>query len=91
MLALARRRGALIVAVLAAGTTIAERGRRRSGGQAVFPASCVAFTPVWMAERAVCSWLALASWILWGGCRYRGRIMRLAANPSRQLRRRLAA
>jgi len=91
VLALARRRPGVIVAVLAAGTALAERGRRRAGGTAVFPASCVAFTPLWIAERAVCSWLALASWVLWGGCRYRGRVRRRAANPSRQLRRRLAA
>jgi hypothetical protein len=89
--AFAHRRPGPVLALLAAGAAVAERGRRRAGGTRVFPASCVAFAPAWMAERAVCSWLAVASWVLWGGCRYRGRVMRLAANPSRQLRRRLAA
>jgi hypothetical protein len=51
----------------------------------------VAFTPLWMAERAVCAWLAVGSRLVWGGIRYRGRVLRMAATPTRELRRRLAA
>lgn len=52
---------ALVLGVLA----LAERGRRRAGGTAVFPPRTTAFAPVWVLERAVCSWVAL-------GCRVRG-------------------
>jgi hypothetical protein len=89
--ALARRRPGPVVAVLLAGVLAAERGRHRDGGARVFPPSCVAFTPLWMAERAVCTWLAVGSRLVWGGIRYRGRVLRMAATPTRELRRRLAA
>jgi hypothetical protein len=85
-----RRKVAVGVGVLAS-VAVAERGRRRAGGRRVFPASCPLFAPVWLAERAVCSWLALWNRLVWGGCRYRGRVMVLAATPERELRRRLAA
>jgi hypothetical protein len=80
-----------VAAAAVASVVIAELGRRRSGGTAVFPASCVLFAPLWVAERAVCAWLAVASRVLWGGCRYRGRVMTLAANPMGEIRRRVAA
>jgi hypothetical protein len=44
-----------------------------------------------VAERAVCVWLALGSRLAWGGIRYRGRVLPLAATPTRELRRRVAA
>jgi hypothetical protein len=70
---------------------IAEFGRRRAGGTHVFPASTVLFAPVWVAERAVCSWLAVASRVVYGGVRYRGRVLHHAATPMRVLRARHAS
>ncbi len=80
---------ALAVSALAA-TAVAELGRRRAGGRAVFPASGALLAPVWLAERAVCSWLALGARVLLGGVPYRGRVLRHAATPVRVLRSRLA-
>ena len=67
---------------------VAELGRRRAGGTRVFPFSASLFAPVWLAERAVCSWLAVLSRLVFGGVRYRGTVLNLAANPLRVLRAR---
>jgi hypothetical protein len=69
---------------------VAELGRRRAGGRAVFPVSGALLAPVWLAERAVCSWLAVGARVVLGGVPYRGRVLRHAATPSRVLRARLA-
>lgn len=88
-LALRRRRG--ILTLLALGTIgLAEYGRRRAGGRAVFPRSAAWWTPLWVFERGVTSWLALAI-RLRGGVRYGGGRVRLAATPVRTLRRRAAS
>jgi hypothetical protein len=86
-LALARRRPAGLLAFVAAPVALATWGRRRDDGARVFPASAVAFAPVWMAERAVCTWVALW-WRLDGGCRYGDHRLRRAAHSSRELARR---
>jgi hypothetical protein len=96
-LAIAPATGLLIWAgqwpVLAAATTVstlaAEAGRRRSGGRRVFPPIASLLAPVWLCERAVCAWLAVAAHVAWGGVPYRGRIMGRAATPLRELQRRL--
>jgi hypothetical protein len=90
-LALARGRPATVGAAAAASVALAERGRRRAGGTAVFPPSCSLFAPLWLAERAACVWLAVGSRLLRGGIRYRGRVLPLAATPERDLRRQLQA
>jgi len=69
----------------------AELGRRRAGGARVFPASAALLAPAWVAERAVCSWLALAARLTFGGVPYRGTVLRHAATPMRVLRARHAA
>ena len=69
---------------------LAEAGRRRAGARRYFPASAALLAPVWMAERAVCSWLAVCSRLLLGGVRYRGVVLRTAATPVRTLRARYA-
>ncbi|MDQ2766737.1 MAG: glycosyltransferase family 2 protein [Gemmatimonadota bacterium] len=74
----------------AAIVAVAEAGRRRSGATRVFPASTPLFAPLWLAERAVCSWLALGARIVLGGVPYRGTILHRAATPMRVLRRRYA-
>ena len=68
----------------------AEVGRRRAGGTFVFPVTASLMAPAWIAERAVCSWLAVGARLLLGGVPYRGTILRHAATPSRELRARLA-
>ena len=85
----ARGRRRALVAGVAAIVAVAEVGRRRDGGRQVFPASSSLLAPVWVLERAACSWLAL--WArLRGGVPYRDGRLRTAANPPRVLRRRLA-
>ena len=88
VLAACRRWRPLAVGVAAVVAT-AEAGRRRAGGRQVFPATSSLLAPVWVAERAVCSWLAL--WArLRGGVPYRDGRLRTAASSPRALRRRLA-
>jgi hypothetical protein len=70
---------------------VAEAGRRRAGGTRVFPASTALLAPVWVAERAICSWLAVASRLALGGVPYRGTVLRHAATPMGVLRARHAA
>jgi len=78
----------LLVGALAS-MAIAEIGRRRAGGTARFPASSSLLAPAWVAERSLCSWLALAAklrgGVLYGGCR-----LPRSATPLRRLRHRLA-
>jgi hypothetical protein len=74
----------------AAVACIAELGRRRASGRAVFPASAPLLAPAWLAERAVCSWLAVGARLALGGVPYRGAILHHAATPMRVLRARLA-
>lgn len=75
---------------LAAGTVgtvvLAEVGRRRAGGRGRFPASCSLLAPAWVAERAVCAWVALGRRAT-GGCPYAGARFVRASTPVRRLRR----
>ncbi len=81
------RRGRVAPVMVAMLTTVAlaESGRRRAGGTSVFPFAASLCAPVWVLERSVCSWLALAQ-RLTGGCRYAGVRIRAAATPVRKLR-----
>ena len=85
--ALIRRRGRPLAAAAAGSVLVAEIGRRRGGGAAVFPVSGALLAPGWIAERSLCAWLAV-----WarsrGGVRYGDRRIRRAATPLRALRRR---
>lgn len=84
--------GWLALGAIALGVAVlAEAGRRRAGGARYFPVRASLFAPAWLAERAVCSWLALASRVAFGGVRYRGTVLRHAATPLRVLRARHAA
>lgn len=82
----ARRRA--VVAAALVSVAGAEAGRRRGDGGAVFPRSCSLFAPAWVAERAVCSWLAVGLRLFRGGVRYGDVRLRRAAHPMRELRRR---
>ena len=68
----------------------AERGRRRANGRTVFPARTSLFAPLWVGERGVCSWLALASRVGRGGVPYGDGVLRRAATPPAVLRERFA-
>ncbi len=87
--ALSRRYGVLGGA---AGLTVAlaEAGRRRHGGTAVFPWYVSLLAPAWVAERSVCSWLALW-WRLGGGVRYAGQRLPRSATSVGRLRSRAHA
>ncbi|HEY4305514.1 MAG TPA: hypothetical protein VGM82_13640 [Gemmatimonadaceae bacterium] len=80
---------ALLFGALAV-VALAEYGRRRDGGAAVFPARASLFAPLWLAERAACIWIALGWRIFRGGVPYAGGILGRAATPMRALRRRYA-
>jgi len=69
---------------------VAEVGRRRAGGAARFPLTGSLLAPAWIAERSVCSWLALCA-RLRGGIRYGEGRIRHSATPMRRLRRRHSA
>ncbi|MEE6257440.1 glycosyltransferase [Plantactinospora sonchi] len=87
-----RRIGAVgALGAAAAVTALAERGRRRAGGTAVFPVGATLLAPVWVLERAVCGWLAVGLRLAAGGVRYGGRRLRVAAHSQRELTRRQAA
>jgi hypothetical protein len=82
-----RRLGAAALASVA----IAELGRRRAGGAERFPLSGSLLAPAWIAERSLCSWLAL--WArLNGGVRYgEGRLPHAATSMRRLQSGRLSA
>jgi len=83
------RRGRIrrLLAGALASVLVAEIGRRRAGGATRFPVSGSLLAPAWVAERSLCSWLALAA-KLRGGVPYGGRRLRHSATPLRRLRRR---
>jgi hypothetical protein len=86
----ARRSGARRLALGAIGSMlIAEAGRRKGGGAMRFPPSGSLLAPAWLAERSLCSWLAL--WArLRGGVLYGDGRLRHSATPMRRLRARHA-
>lgn len=79
-----RRAVLAIVGAAAAAVALAETGRRRHQGQRVFPARTVLFAPLWVAERAVCVWIALALRIK-GGVPYAGDRLKTAAHSPAEL------
>jgi hypothetical protein len=86
----AKRRWRSLACGALASVALAEWGRQRGSGAAVFPAGTSLLAPVWLLERGACAWLALGSRLLLGGVRYRGNILARAATPERELRRRHA-
>ena len=84
------RRWALLALGAGASIGLAEAGRRRAGGRAVFPPSASLLAPAWIAERAVCIWLAVGARVFLGGIPYRDSVLTRAATPMRALRRRHA-
>jgi hypothetical protein len=67
---------------------IAEVGRRRDQGTRVFPFSSALCAPLWVLERAVCAWLALATRAVLGGIPYGGGVVTIAAHSTLALAQR---
>ena len=86
---LARRRPRGLLVVAAGAIVAAGVGRARHRGREVFDRASPFFAPLWVAERAVFAWVALAQRLVRGGCPYAGTVIERAANPTRVLRRRL--
>ena len=78
------------LAAAIAATLLAEAGRRRGGATRVLPFSATLCAPLWIGERSLTSWAALALRATRGGVRYSNGRLRKAANSSRSLRRRHA-
>jgi hypothetical protein len=75
-------------AVIVGSLVAAECGRRRAGGSRIFPPLTTLAAPVWLCERAVTSWMAVATRLLHGGVRYGDVLVPRAATSRRALRRR---
>ncbi|MDJ0357782.1 glycosyltransferase family 2 protein [Paenarthrobacter sp. PH39-S1] len=85
-----RRRPVAALTILAAvAVAAAETGRRKDGGQHFFGPSAALWAPLWLLERSVCIWAAVALRCT-GGVRYAGTRLRLAANSPATLRERYA-
>ena len=78
----------LLLTALLGSCLLAEYGRQRGDGARVFPVVASLMAPLWLGERAVCSWLALLSRARFGGVRYHGAIVSKAATPPEELRAR---
>jgi hypothetical protein len=86
---LARPTGRQLAVIALTVVVLAEVGRRRRGGRTVFHPAAALWAPVWLLERAVCSWLAVVCRVR-GGVGYAGGRMKLAAHSERSLRIRWA-
>ena len=89
-LALARGRRREAVGAAAASIGLAELGRRRASGRQVFPGTASLFAPLWVLERAACSWLAVRNRLARGGVPYGDDVVPRAASSMRRLRGRFA-
>ncbi|MEJ7706238.1 MAG: glycosyltransferase [Nocardioidaceae bacterium] len=82
--ALKKQHARALSAGMAASVAAAEVGRRRHGGSTVFAATLPLWAPLWLAERALCAWLAVGAGVR-GGAGFAGRRLRRAAHTQRQL------
>ena len=89
VVAFRRRRFGTVLSAGVAATLIAEVGRRRGGGARVYPATASLFAPLWLAERALCSWGAVWYRVRKGGVPYRDGVIERAATPPKELRLRI--
>ena len=81
-----RRRWSILMFLAVAAAALAEWGRRRGGGRKFFPVTSSLLAPIWLAERAVCSWLALGYRLFAGGVPYHESVLVRAATPMKELR-----
>ena len=85
LLLLTARRRTLTFAAAVAAMVTAECGRRRYEGSRVFSPLSSVFAPLWLMERAVCSWVAVGCFFR-GGVRYAGRRLACAAHATSRVR-----
>jgi hypothetical protein len=78
--AVSRRRPRVLGIVGLGAIALAELGRWRDGGRAVFPWRASLAAPLWVAERACCVWVAVWLRVAKGGVLYRGSRLRKAAS-----------
>lgn len=87
-LCVAQPRAALYLAGIAVAAAL--RGLLRDRGYRYFSALAALTAPLWLAERAMCAWLALYERLRFGGVRYAGGIVKHAASSPKELRRKWA-
>ncbi len=87
--ALLARRLRFVMMVALGSAVVAEFGRRRAGGRSVFPVSTTLYAPLWLVERAICTWIAIWLRVRDGGVRYSDAKLAKAASSYSQLHRRL--
>ncbi len=83
----ARRWRTAIAVLLGAPIALAAVGRARGSGRRVFGRDAVLLAPAWVLERAITSWLAVYERVRFGGVRYGGQTIPIAAHSMRSLRR----
>jgi hypothetical protein len=86
--AVSSRRYRALALGIATSICMAECGRRRAGGRAVYPVSSSFLAPLWLIWRSLCSWLALSARAR-GGAPYRGQRIARAASSRAELHRRV--
>ena len=89
-LAVRRRRLPLVAAAGAISIATAEVGRRKGQGRAVLPFSGSLLAPAWLAERAICAWLAVGARAFRGGVAYGDVRLSRSAHSVAELRATLA-
>lgn len=89
LLAVLMRRKRVLALGIAGTILLAERGRRRADGAGRWPVAAALLSPLWVAERAICSWIAVGHRILGGGIRYGDARLKVAANSRCRIRSRL--
>lgn len=82
----AARRPVLLLRAAAGSVLLAEVGRRRAEGAAVFEPWAALWAPLWLVERGVCAWFALFLRVR-GGVDYRGTRLVTAAHSVRSIRK----
>ena len=80
----------IVQSLALASIALAAAGYARAHGYRYFPLIAVAAAPLWVAERAVCAWLAVYERLRYGGVRYAGRIVKHAASTQRELHKKWA-
>lgn len=84
----ARAKPGSVAACAGLAVLTANAGRLRHDGAKVFDPFSALFAPVWIVERSILVWVALARRLFGGGCPYAGSVIRRAATSPRALRRR---